>query len=237
MKVRLISYTPDPAGVASRAARVCVSQDIPDAAYPASLRAALKSGHESVLEHVSFTFSAEGISRACSHQLVRHRIASYSQQSQRYVKLDNAGFVIPESFKNWDMVDYYDDDGYGSPVKINVSQLIGKISDAYRDMIEKGIPAEDARYILPNATCTNIILTMNARELRHFIKLRTCGRAQWEIRELACKMRALAIEAAPELFEDTGPACISDGRCTEARPCGECVLKVREEMDRLGAKE
>ena len=83
MKVKLISYTPDPADVASRAARVCVSQDVPDAAHPASLRAALKSGHESVLEHVSFTFSAEGISRACSHQLVRHRIASYSQHSQR----------------------------------------------------------------------------------------------------------------------------------------------------------
>ena len=213
MKVKLVSYTPNPDQVCEMACRTCTSAECPDISTAVNktnaLRKALDSGHESVAEHAVFTFQIEGISRACSHQLVRHRLASYSQQSQRYVIMnDKDYFVIPESLKE------------------NVSEYVQYLSvmrylfDEYERMIESGIPMEDARYILPNACCTNITVTMNARELRHFFKLRLCKRAQWEIRELAECMYGCVKDVAPVLFEGVGPACIMDGKCTEIKGCG-----------------
>ena len=212
MNVNLVSYTPNPDQVCEMACRTCTSVDCPDISTAVNktnaLRKALDSGHESVAEHAVFTFQIEGISRACSHQLVRHRLASYSQQSQRYAKMDGFVFVTPDTIKdNPDAyMDYWD--------------LMQHISDFYNTLVEKhGIPAEDARYILPNACCTNITVTMNARELRHFFKLRLCKRAQWEIRELAECMYGCVKHIAPVLFEGVGPACIMDGKCKEKKRC------------------
>ena len=153
------------------------------------LKGLVEKGHGSVLEHCCFTFSIEGISRACSHQLVRHRIASYSQQSQRYVNGDKFGYVIPETiYKDENVLKAYE-------------SYMRDTMDFYKYMVEiNGIPKEDARYVLPNATTTNIVVTMNARELLHFIELRSSPRAQWEIRELAQEMLKQLKEVAPVIF-------------------------------------
>lgn len=152
------------------------------------LKGLVEKGHGSVLEHCCFTFAIEGISRACSHQLVRHRIASYSQQSQRYVNAENFDFVIPpEIAEDYDLQREYKD-------------WMRKTMNMYSKLVGLGIKKEDARYILPNATTTNIVVTMNARELLHFIELRSSPRAQWEIRELAQEMLRQLKEVAPVIF-------------------------------------
>ncbi len=148
-----------------------------------------KLGHESVFEHACFTFRVEGISRVCSHQLVRHRLASYTQQSQRYVKLKNPKFVVPEEIMNSEFAEEY-------------MEILEKASNLYRKMVKRGIKKEDARFILPQGIETKIVITMNARELRHFLILRCDKSAQWEIRELAKKMLELVHEVAPILFDD-----------------------------------
>lgn len=213
MKVKLVSYTPNPDQVCEMACRTCTSVECPDISTAVNktgaLRKALDSGHESVAEHAVFTFQIEGISRACSHQLVRHRMASYSQQSQRYVIMnDNDYFVIPESIKD------------NNSEYIQYVSVMKYLFDEYERMIKSGVSIEDARYILPNACCTNITVTMNARELRHFLKLRLCNRAQWEINELAVRMLTCVIDIAPVLFEGVGPKCKMDGKCTEIKGCG-----------------
>ena len=181
-----------------------------------SLKQALASHHDSVLEHWSATFAISGISRACSHQLVRHRIASYSQQSQRYVKMNGFEYVTPES------IDKASDDVFNEFLS-----LMDAIDRTYQSFIERGIPEEDARYVLPNACCTNIIVTMNARSLRYFFKLRLCRKSQWEIRELATKMLSLVKEVSPTLFKNAGPSCVSGG-CPEGKmTCGK-IKEVRE---------
>ena len=159
----------------------------------ALLKSLVEKGHGSILEHCCFTFSIEGISRACSHQLVRHRIASYSQQSQRYVRGEKFGAVIPPSIEN-------DDGAYH-----HYCDILDKISSAYVLLVDKyKIPKEDARYLLPNATTTNIVVTMNARELLHFIELRSSKRAQWEIRQLAQEMLSQLLKVAPVIFGNVG---------------------------------
>ena len=228
MKVRLVSYTDHPDEVCNLAAGTCVSEGAPE--YDGNLRAlkgALASGHESVAEHASFTFFIEGVSRALSHQLVRHRIASYSQQSQRYVNMDGFDYVIPESIKNHEKT--WDEDGK-TDIEKWYRNTMESLSDFYACLIEAGIPEEDARYILPNACTTNITVTMNARELRHFFRLRCCSRAQWEIRQLAYIMLNYCKEKAPVLFEDAGPSCAATGRCPEGKKsCGEPMKrKVKE---------
>lgn len=218
MNVELVAFTPSPEAVCDLGARVCVSYDMPEP--DEGLRAldhALASGHESVLEHASFTFAIEGISRACSHQLVRHRMASYSQQSQRYVNMEDFDYVMPESIKN----DKSARRAYEIFMK-HVQRQYDWFVNVYN------IPREDARYLLPNACKTNIVVTMNARELRHFFSLRLCERAQWEIKELAEKMLDLVKEVAPTLFEDAGPRCKALGYCPEAKGCGKMPKKVRE---------
>lgn len=216
MRVSLVAYTPNPDQVCDMAARTCTSSECPELSMAVNkiraLRHALDSGHESVAEHAVFTFQVEGISRACSHQLVRHRLASYSQQSQRYVNMDKPSYVVPKSF---------------TPVqKLAFDMMMQDIWEKYSYMICYGIPEEDARYILPNACTTNITITMNARELRHFFSERCCERAQWEIREMAEKMLELVREVAPVLFDDAGSKCKRLGYCPEAKGCG--LMKPKE---------
>ena len=163
-------------------------------------------GHGSVIEHASFTFSLEGYSRTMTHQLVRHRVASYTQQSQRYVTYDTLEkYVTPPSIeKNKEAKKLYD-------------ETLEKISETYQKLLKQNVPKEDARFILPNAARTNIIVTMNARELRHFFNLRCCARAQWEIREVATEMLKQAKRAVPALFENSGPSCVELGYCPEGK--------------------
>ncbi|GAB4363916.1 MAG: FAD-dependent thymidylate synthase [Deltaproteobacteria bacterium] len=234
MNVILLQCTPEPERLVALAARLCYSPaSIGDLREEVSrkdvrnlVRKVLSMGHASVLEHVAFTFGVEGISRAASHQLVRHRIASYSQQSQRYVSTD-FGYVVPETLR--------DARGRGGKRRLarRFERHMRESAVFYGELLREGIPAEDARFVLPNATETKILVTMNARELHHFFALRTCRRAQWEIREMAMRMLAIAREAAPLLFEKAGPGCVR-GRCPEGEmSCGD-PKGVRKEIAALG---
>lgn len=220
MRVILVAYTPNPDQVCEMAARTCTSSECPELPTAVNktraLEHALASGHESVAEHAVFTFQVEGISRACSHQLVRHRLASYSQQSQRYVNMDGFEYVMPESVEEWNCINDFE-------------LIMVEIQSAYRELISMGVPEEDARYILPNACCTNITVTMNARELRHFFGERCCTRAQWEIREMAEKMLEQVRAVAPVLFENVGPKCLRLGYCPEAKGCSRMKPKEAKE--------
>ena len=202
MKVELLDYTPLGGWLAGFSAAVCTNSKN----YEKALEHALKGGHESVIEHVKYTFMIEGVSRALLAQLTRHRIASFSVQSQRYVNMGDMPVVIPESVANDDALHQEWD------------ELMGNIKHFYHHAVSTGIPKEDARYITPQAACTNLVLSMNARELRHFFSLRCCNRAQWEIRELADKMLGLCKDVCPAIFGDAGPGCIR-GNCPEERPC------------------
>ena len=202
MKVILLSHTLDGATLCGQAAAVCTASGNP----AKSLRAALASGHESVLEHVSFTFRIEGLSRAALAQLTRHRLASFDVESQRYVKLEDVRMVMPDSIAR-------------SAFLNEAVECLSLSIDLYKRMVAEGIPPEDARYVTPQAVVTNLLLTMNARELRHFFKLRSCNRAQWEIRGVADAMLAICKKVVPELFYGAGPSCVSGG-CMEACPCG-----------------
>jgi thymidylate synthase (FAD) len=204
MKVSLIAHTGNADALAGQAAAICTgAMD-----WGKALRHALESGHESVAEHASFTFRIEGVSRALLAQLTRHRIASFSVKSQRYVDMGDMPYVTPPCFeKNPALKAYYHD-------------LMHMLSVEYQHLVSLGVPKEDARFIMPQAACTDLIVTMNARELRHFFSLRCCNRAQWEIRALADQMLALCKEKAPALFENAGPGCVR-GECPEKRPCGK----------------
>ena len=178
----------------------------------------MASGHFSTLEHVSYTFAIDGVSRALTHQLVRHRLASFNQQSQRYVKFkEGVSVVKPESvLANEEANAVFD-------------EAIEAATSAYKKLLEAGVPAEDARYLLPNAAESKIVVTMNVRELLHFFSLRCCNRAQWEIRELAHRMLELARPTAPFVFADAGAPCVR-GTCPEGKmTCGNPYPKaVRE---------
>jgi thymidylate synthase (FAD) len=197
MEVKIIAHTPEPDRVCAAAARLTHSnlaggklvEQMNDEEISRLLTSVMKLGHTSVIEHASFTFSIEGISRACSHQLVRHRIASYSQQSQRYVK-PSESFVVPPKIVE------------DEEAKRIFEETLQKCSETYQRLIELGIPKEDARYIMPNATKTNIIVTMNARSLINFFSLRLDRDAQWEIRELARKMLEEVRAIAPAIFRE-----------------------------------
>lgn len=201
MKVELISYTPNPVWSCGFASSVCTdSEDVRK-----SLKSAMASGHDSVLEHAIFTFAIYDISRVCSHQLVRHRMASYAQKSQRYTPAE-PNFIVPETI-DADLDREYD-------------EITRECFALYRKMIEKGVPEEDARYVLPQSISTDIVVTMNARELKHFFALRCCNRAQWEIREIAETMLAQCKRVCPEIFNGMGPSCVY-GPCPEGkRSCG-----------------
>jgi thymidylate synthase (FAD) len=194
VKVKLLRYTADPELLCGAAALTSSKSGSPSEMLEKMglekarqiIRRVTSYGHMSVIEHASFTFSIEDVSRALTHQLVRHRIASYTQQSQRYVPYDTL-------------------------------KTLERISEAYNKLLEMGIPKEDARYILPNAAKTNIVVTMNARELRHFFNLRCCMRSQWELREVAVEMLRQVKQVAPSLFENAGPTCVEFGYCPEGK--------------------
>lgn len=218
MEVRLLSYTPQPEMVVASAARLCYSpcsaaklmDDFKEKDVDKFLEKLLKMGHLSPFEHASFTFAIDGVSRVLSHQLVRHRIASYSQKSQRYVNEKQFEYVVPPSISG------------DENLKAEFDDLMVLLQNKYEYLLSKGIPAEDARYLLPNATTTNFVLTMNARSLLHFFELRCCNRAQKEIRELADLMLLRVREVAPALFTVAGPTCITQGICFEgAMSCGK----------------
>jgi len=228
VKVVLLNHTPEPEKTVAMAARLCYSgstiRELEDRVSAISIEKflgkILKMGHLSVLEHASFTFGIEGISRATSHQLVRHRLASYSQQSQRYVAASTPEFTVPPSIEK---------DGARNKKFVSA---VKKIYREYAKLLEEGIPAEDARYLLPNAAHTKIIVTMNARELIHFFNLRCCERAQWEIRDMATDMLRAAKNTAPFIFRDCGPACVS-GKCSEGEmTCGK-PKEIREKFRNL----
>lgn len=183
-------------------------------------------GHESPIEHISFTFGIEGVSRACTHQLVRHRLASYSQQSQRYVDLSETyKYITPPAIKeDEELLELYEkanDEIFGFYKELSNKLEIKYIEEGMKEKDAKKRAIEDARYILPNACETKIIVTMNARELLHFFKERCCNRAQWEIREVANQMLDLCLEVAPTVFKKAGAPCVF-GRCPEgAMSCGK----------------
>lgn len=216
MKVRLLSYTHDADRICAAAGQSCYSgkgassilEGTDDAQAERILGKIVGMGHHSVIEHAVFTFSVEGVSRALTHQLVRHRIASYSQQSQRYVSLKDATYVTPPSIAK-------------SPkLKARYNEMMDSIWHAYREFADE-VPKEDARYLLPNASTTNITITMNARELLHFFSLRCCNRAQWEIREMADRMLVLCQDVSPVIFKDGGAPCVR-GPCPEGElSCGD----------------
>ncbi|MBR6037815.1 MAG: FAD-dependent thymidylate synthase [Candidatus Methanomethylophilaceae archaeon] len=214
MKVVLLAYTQGADAICAAAGSSCYSarpsaEIAKDVDSEKTLSRIVGMGHLSVVEHAVFTFSVEGVSRALTHQLVRHRIASFSQQSQRYVSLKEPTFVTPPTVKG------------DSEAERVFSETMDAIWDAYRRLEDMGIPAEDARYLLPNGCTTNITVTMNARELLHLFSLRCCSRAQWEIREMAERMLELCREVSPVIFKDAGPPCVR-GPCPEGKlSCGK----------------
>ncbi len=215
MDVTLLYHTPEPERAVATAARLCYApvggrelmESLTDEKIRKVLTTIMASGHFSTLEHASYTFAVEGVSRALTHQLVRHRLASYNQQSQRYVKFkEEPPIVRPASVDtNPEAAQAFD-------------EAIEACWQAYDKLVQAGVPAEDARYILPNACETKIVVTMNIRELMHFFSNRCCNRAQWEIRELAWKMLELVRPTAPFIFRTAGPGCMR-GACPEGKMC------------------
>lgn len=216
MRVDLIAWTPEPDRTVAAAARLCYSEihaaEIMEELAQDKMEALLTNiavmGHLSTFEHASFTFAIEGVSRALTHQLVRHRIASYSQQSQRYVSAEGFEFITPPSIA-------------GNPKALaKFSELMETIARAYSDLAAT-VPREDARYVLPNACETKIVCTFNARSLHNFFSNRCCLRAQWEIRDLAEKMLEKVRAVAPSLFAKAGAPCQVSGQCPEGKmSCG-----------------
>ena len=225
LKLSLLQHTPDPDRAVAVAGRLCyapvsaseLTQEMSDEDVAKLVRILVRSGHHSALEHASFSFAVDGVSRACTHQLVRHRVASYNQQSQRYVRFDSAdGFVVPPSIE-----------GNAQALQVFL-EAMENARVAYDRLVEIGLAEgrgkesvqEDARFVLPNAAETKIVVTMNARELRHFFRVRCCRRAQWEINQLAWEMRTMVREISPHLFQGTGPNCLY-GECGEGKmTCG-----------------
>ena len=236
LKVLLLRHTPEPENVVAMAAKLCYSasdveglkEKIAAKDQKAFVEKLVSIGHMSPVEHVSFTFGIEGVSRACTHQLVRHRVASYSQQSQRYVKETEFDYVIPKTVRR--------DPALTKAFERYMRQA-QKAYDVIMDGLAKqGITGEkaqqDARFLLPNAAETKIVVTMNARELLHFFRVRCCHRAQWEIRAMATEMLRLVKGVAPVIFKDAGPGCVT-GKCPEGKmTCGKAV-QVRKKFKEL----
>ncbi len=235
LEVTLLAHTPDPEKTCALAARTCYSAAeydelrtlVDEKDQAGFLRRIVASGHLSVLEHASFTFFVSGVSRALLAQITRHRIASFSVQSQRYVSLaEGFGYIVPPRIK-----------ALGPEAVSRFERQMAEMQKWYGEWQEllggtgEG-SNEDARFVLPNACETHITLTMNARELLHFFSLRCCRRAQWEIRALATEMLRLCKEKAPVIFESAGPGCVS-GPCPEgSRSCG-MIEEVRELFQNL----
>lgn len=235
LHVELIAHTPLPEQVCALGARLCYSRADVDALMErvseqdqsAFLNRIMQSGHLSVLEHASFTFAIEGVSRALLAQITRHRIASFSVQSQRYVSLaDGFNYIIPPAIE-----------ALGPQAVARYHEQMQQMQQWYaqwqNELGAKGESSnEDARFVLPNACETRMLVTMNVRELMHFFELRCCNRAQWEIRALATEMLRLCRQTAPALFANAGPGCVR-GACPEgAKSCGN-ASQMREKFEHL----
>ncbi|MBQ1295663.1 MAG: FAD-dependent thymidylate synthase [Clostridiales bacterium] len=232
MKVELLTKTQSAEEICTTAARTCYSSMTPEVLFHAFkkddnvLSDIIASGHDSVLEHAVFTFAVSGVSRVTTHQLVRHRMASYEQQSQRYVNIRTTweDIVVPPTVQDlldaeWELANTISDE----PLRQAIAKYHDGLYDLLIELNNHHIPSEDMRYFVPQGTKSNIVITMNARELRHFFSLRLCRRAQWEIRELALKMYQECIKVCPTLFKDVGPACMT-GKCREGkRSCGKPI--------------
>ena len=242
-KVTLIAFSPEPEKIVAASARLCYSDQTVDGLMEGLdeqksqkfIQMLMDLGHESPIEHASFTFAVEGVSRSLLAQITRHRIASFSVQSQRYVNLSNPDFVIPPEIEKIPEANRE----YLAALK-NAAESYRVLTEILRkkhreDLIEQGfdkakadaqaekLALEDARFVLPNAACTRMILTMNARSLMNFFHKRCCMRAQWEIREVANLMLAEVKKQAPSIFRHAGPPCIT-GSCPEGKmSCGKTV--------------
>ena len=232
VKVVLISHTPDPEKVVAAAAKMCYSksgpEDIMNNLTPENtenfLNRLISMGHESPIEHITFTFGIEGVSRSLLAQLTRHRIASYSVKSQRYVEENHFSYIIPpEIEKNAKAAEIYKKtmdnilDSYNELTEI----LYEKHKNNMDDKAARKKAIEDARFVLPNACETKLVMTFNARSLLNFFSERCCDRAQWEIREMADQMLKIVKGIAPIIFKNAGPKCIR-GACPEGvMSCGK----------------
>lgn len=253
LKVTLVAHTENPEKMVAASAKLCYSKlgaeelmnNLTDEKTEKFLDKLMEIGHESPIEHVSFSFAVEGISRVLTHQLVRHRLASYSQRSQRYVSEGEFDYIIPPEIKNnleaeKLYVKAMEDDQKtyelladklfeGHIIEFMAKNEINdrnEVKKSDKNAIKKKA-FEDARYVLPNACETKIMITMNARSLKHFFNVRCCNRAQWEIREMANQMLDEAKKVAPSLFKNAGPSCVS-GSCPEGNmTCGK-MKEMRE---------
>ncbi len=241
LKVILLRHTLSPEETIALSAKLCYSKStiedlkekISQKDQSAFIEKLMGMGHESVLEHVTFSFGVEGVSRVLLAQLTRHRIASFSVQSQRYVSYENGfGFIMPDSIA-----------ALGEDAVQQYQKQMDTIESWYvewQKKLGKGEKSnEDARFVLPNACETRLVVTMNVRELRHFFSLRMCNRAQWEIRKMAEEMFRICFNTAPALFMDAGPACIR-GKCPEGeKTCGMAaeIRKNREALIRSHKEE
>ena len=252
MKVELLRYTPEGEKLIASAAKLCYSpsgigsieKNLNQENTAKFLEMLVDLGHESPIEHISFTFGVEGVSRTLSHQLVRHRIGSYSQQSQRYVKLEQFEYVIPPSIaKDRRTKELFIEAMEKSQEYYNrITDILFK--KYFNEYLEQGMKEkeakqksekkaiEDARYVFPNACETKIVFTMNARSLLNFFRLRCCNRAQWEIREMAVEMLKKVKGVYPILFKNAGPKCLT-GPCPEgAMSCGK-IIEVKDKFNNL----
>ncbi len=255
-KVTLLSYTPEPEKVVAAAAKLCyssagipeITQGLTEESTASFVRMIAELGHASTLEHVSFTFGIEGVSRSFLAQMTRHRIASYSVKSQRYVGESEFSYVIPPEIEaipeaKEEFTAAMEED------RRHYSRLAALLTEKHqRDLMRDGetdekaalrkaqkMSREDARFVLPNACETKMVCTLNARELLHFFSLRCCNRAQWEIRGVANQMLGLVRKVAPDLFRNAGPACVR-GACPEGKmSCGRAEA-VREYYRKAGEK-
>ena len=237
-RVALVRHTADPEALTALGARLCYAGGdidrllsiIETRDQKAFVEKIMSMGHESVLEHVSFTFLIEGVSRVLLAQLTRHRIASFSVQSQRYVSYASGfGYIVPPAIRKLgeEAVQEYES---------QMAQMQSWYEGWQKKLGDAGEKSnEDARFVLPNACETRILMTMNARELRHFFALRMCSRAQWEIRRMAQSMFEQCCRVAPAMFRDAGPGCLR-GACPEgAKSCGK-AKEIRQQRDELLAK-
>lgn len=249
MNVKLLTYTKDPEKTVAAAAKLCYSKSnietlmygLTDEKVSNFLEKLSNLGHASPLEHASFTFGIEGVSRSFLAQISRHRIASFSVQSQRYVDMDNADHVIPKEIYDagYSAIRLYEESVKNSFNNYNElkEELTKKyIAEGIKESPAKKKAQEDARYLLPEACCTRMIVTMNARELNHFFNLRCCNRASREIREVAEEMLKLVYPVAPHLFKNAGPSCVC-GACPEGNmSCGK-AKEMREKYSAIKGGE
>ncbi len=227
-QVTLVCHSPNPETLLAAAAKLCYAADVEGlfGQDPASAVKFVKMlrglGHMSPVEHATFTFYIEGVSRAMTHQLVRHRLASYSQRSQRYVGHEDFDYIVPPQLAGKTVDDHgheVDAVEYFADTMKLIAERYGRLNTALGRTGEGS--NEDARYVLPNACETKILMTMNARELLHFLEERLCSRAQWEIRDVADKMLATLRPICPAVFDGAGPKCVRLGRCPEGKmTCG-----------------